>query len=119
MNQKSSPRVQEEKSSLQRMSEIATVLGLVFLFFLVFSYWSKLPDSIPSHYNATGEPVSWSGKGTLLLLPFISLVLYIGLTVLSRIPHLYNFPWKITDENRERQFYLAQMLVLGLKTEII
>lgn len=119
MNQNSTTRVHEDKSTLQRMLEIAAILGLIFLFFLVIGYWSKLPDSIPSHYNAAGEPDGWSGKGTLLLLPFISLAMYIGLTFLIRFPHLYNFPWKITEENRERQFYLAQMLIIGLKTEII
>jgi len=119
MIQQTPKRVQEDKTSLQRMLEIAAVLGLIFLFFLVFAYWSKLPNSIPSHYNAAGEPDGWSGKGTLLLLPIISLVLYFGLSTLTRFPHLYNFPWKITEENMERQFYLAQMMILSLKAEII
>jgi hypothetical protein len=119
MNQKSPLRVQEDKSTLQRMLEIAAIFGIVFLFFVVFWYWAKLPDSIPSHYNAAGEPDDWSGKGTLIILPLISLFLYFGLSTLARFPHHYNFPWKITEENQERQFYLAQMLVLGLKTEII
>lgn len=119
MNQNISPRVQEDKSSFERTLRIASMVGVVFLFFLVVVYWTQLPDSIPSHYNAAGKPDSWSGKGSLLILPTVGLVIYIGLSILTRFPHLYNFPWKITEENKERQFHLAQMLVLSLKTESI
>jgi hypothetical protein len=119
MNQNISSRVQKDKSSFERTLRIASIVGVVFLFFLVVVYWSQLPDSIPIHYNAAGKPDSWSGKWSLLILPIIGLVLYIGLSILTRFPHLYNFPWKITEENKERQFHLAQMLVLSIKTESI
>jgi len=119
MNQNISPIIQEDKSSFERTLRIASIVGVLSLFFLTVVYWSQLPDSIPSHYNAAGEPDSWSGKGSLLILPIVGLVIYIGLSILTRFPHLYNFPWKITEENKERQFHLAQMLVLSLKTEII
>lgn len=117
MNQNISRRIQEDKSTFERTLRIASLVGVVFLFFLVVVYWSHLPDSIPIHYNAAGKPDSWSGKWSLLILPIVCLVIYIGLSILTRFPHLYNFPWKITEENKERQFHLAQMLVLSIKTE--
>jgi len=119
MNQNISSRVQKDKSSFERTLRIVSIVGVVFLFFLVVVYWSQLPDSIPIHYNAAGKPDSWSGKWSLLIMPTVGLVLYIGLSILTGFPHLYNFPWKITEINKERQFHLAQMLVLSIKTEIV
>jgi len=46
-------------------------------------------------------------------------VLYTGLTVLSRYPHIYNYAWPITLQNAATQYRLARQMVIVLKTEIV
>lgn len=89
------------------------------MLYAVFESWEILPDTIPIHYNASGEPDAWGSKFSLVFLPCITIVLYGSLTILGRYPHIFNFPWKITEQNAERQYILAKQLLSWLKAEVI
>lgn len=45
--------------------------------------------------------------------------LYILLTVVSKFPHTFNFPWAITEENAERQYQIGRAMIGSLKTELV
>jgi len=45
-------------------------------------------------------------------------VLYIAMFILSRYPHLYNYPWEITEDNAEIQYRMASAFMNGLATGI-
>jgi hypothetical protein len=53
------------------------------------------------------------------VLPIIGLALYLGLSVLTRFPHRYNYPWPITPDNAERQYRLARVFLTVLKAELV
>jgi uncharacterized membrane protein len=118
---KTSPRpvLQIPKSSLEIGLEAAAALGMLTMFYVTIKSWPLLPETIPHHFGASGKPDAWGSKWTLWLLPGISLVLYIGLTVLSRYPHIYNYPWPITEKNAAAQYHLARTLIAALKAEIV
>lgn len=107
------------RSSFEVSLDIFGAMGLLFMVGMIVFYWSSLPEQIPSHYRVSGRPDAWSGKNILLVLPIISAALYIGLTVLSRYPQIYNYPWPITVENAPRQYRLARQMVIVLKTAIV
>ena len=111
-----------EKTKLEiptlRFEIILQVLsGLIILYisFLIVIRYGDLPDTIPTHYNALGEVDEWGRKSTILLLYGVSLVMYIGLTVLERYPQLYNYPVQITEKNIRIQYLLARILITSLK----
>jgi uncharacterized membrane protein len=52
-------------------------------------------------------------------LPGLAVVVYIGLTILSKYPHAFNYPVEITESNAQRQYVNARMLVSWLKVEIV
>lgn len=106
-------------SSTERFFETAAILGVIVGFGLLISYWSALPDSVPRHFGLDGRPDAYGGKDILLLLPITGLIFYLGLTVLGRFPHVLNYPWKITSMNAYRQYYLARLLIVSLKAEMI
>jgi hypothetical protein len=54
-----------------------------------------------------------------LTLPLVSIGLVVLLTVLSRFPHLYNYPWPITAENAPHQYALARLLLRWMTLEIV
>lgn len=89
------------------------VLG--FLWWIVLSKYSQLPDIIPTHYNLAGEVDNTGSKSSLFILPLITTVLYIALTILNRYPHIFNYPGKITPENAYRQYANAVFLVRMVK----
>ncbi len=118
---KPSPRpvLQIPKSSLEIGLETAAALGILTMLYVTIKSWPLLPQTIPHHFGVSGRPDAWGGKWTLWLLPGISLVLYVGLTILSRHPHIYNYPWPLTEQNAAAQYHIARTLLGALKTEIV
>ncbi len=113
------PVLQWPKSSLEIGLETAAALGLLTMLYAIIKYWPLLPETIPHHFDVSGKSDAWGGKWILWLLPGISLAIYIGLTVLSQYPHIYNYPWPITEQNAAAQYHLARTLIGALKTGIV
>lgn len=86
--------------------------------FILFNY-AGLPDSIPIHYNGSGQADGFGGKGHLLMLPIVSTVLYAVLSLLNRYLHLLNYPVHITRENALKQYTLAGRLLRYLKCVVV
>ncbi len=77
--------------------------------------WVSIPDKIPGHYNAVGEIDRWGNKAELLILPVISWITYIGLSIVERFPSMWNTGVKITVENRERIYAIILNMIVTLK----
>ncbi len=107
------------RSQMEAVLEIATAIGILFWAFVLMQSWSSLPDSIPSHFGPSGKPDAWSNKGTMLVLPIMGIISYIGLTVLTRYPHIYSYPWRITEQNAKRQYQLGRSLLRCIKMEVV
>ncbi|HTJ29609.1 MAG TPA: DUF1648 domain-containing protein [Acidobacteriaceae bacterium] len=78
-----------------------------------------LPTRIPTHFNLAGEPTTWGNPRMLLLLPLISLALYVLMTMLSRRPASFNYPAPVTAQNRKRLHRLAIEMLAWLKAEVL
>jgi uncharacterized membrane protein len=81
------------------LSILLLLINIVFIVTTILYYNHTL---IPLHYNIMGEVDSWSSNPIFLfLLPTLSILCYIGLTFLQTKPHIFNFPQKVTEENRD------------------
>ena len=63
--------------------EFVVIFLIFWSFYLVITAYPDLPDKIPTHFNARGEPDAWSSKTwiNLLILPIGQIGLYILITV--------------------------------------
>ena len=95
--------------------DIASLASLFFLIALPFLYYADLPDTIPIHYGADGKADGYGSILTIFLLPAIGTLLFAGLTMLNKYPHLFNYPHEITEENKERSYRSAQKMISALK----
>ncbi len=77
-----------------------------------------LPDQIALHFDLSGNVTRYGDKDTILFLPLITTVLLVGLTILNRYPHIFNYPYPITPMNAERQYRAATRLLRWLKVLI-
>ncbi|WP_404988593.1 DUF1648 domain-containing protein [Clostridium culturomicium] len=48
----------------QKLLEILSLIVMVSCIIYICTSWSTLPDTLPSHFNALGQPDDWSGKAT-------------------------------------------------------
>jgi uncharacterized membrane protein len=113
------PRVKPELTPADWMLEAVALITMVSLIGFIAYNYPKLPDIIPTHFNAAGNADDHGGKGSILFLPGIAVFIYILMTLINLVPHTFNFPGKITPQNALRQYTLATRLVRYLKTVLL
>lgn len=79
----------------------------------------KLPERIPLHFDAAGNPNGWGSPALLLLLPSVAVINYLLLTVVTKFPSAFNYPVRVTVANRLRLQGLALDMIAWLKAEIV
>ncbi|MEO9966584.1 MAG: DUF1648 domain-containing protein [Reichenbachiella sp.] len=96
---------------------IIEIIGAVFIILMIgwpLYFFNELPDAIPRHFNAAGEPDRFSQKNTIWSMPALGLFSYISMFILNKFPHIFNYPKEITEENAERQYRIATKLIRTL-----
>jgi uncharacterized membrane protein len=113
------PVLDVPKTSTERLHDtVALVVILASLAYFIWQ-WTALPATVPIHFNARGEADGWGSKTVLLLLPTLMLVLYIGLSLLRKIPHHFNYLKPITEANAVYQYRTSIQMLSWLKLEIV
>ncbi|MBM2814755.1 MAG: hypothetical protein HW421_1517 [Ignavibacteria bacterium] len=113
------PKIEIILSESDRLVETLARVSLIILWGLTIYYYRLLPDTIPIHFNAAGNPDDYGTKLTIFLLPLIGTILFIGLTILNKYPHKFNYPVEITPDNLLKQYTVATKLIRFLKLIII
>ena len=54
----------------RKLHKISLVLG-AFTIVLPLAFWNRIPEQLPSHFNAAGEVDQWSDKASLILVCFV------------------------------------------------
>lgn len=54
--------------------------------------WGSLAGKIPTHYDAAGQPTSYGGPETLLVLLVMGWMMLVMFTVISFFPSIWNVP---------------------------
>jgi len=110
------------KETMRRILEYVSLPGLALLFYLTWRAFhgpNPLPDRIPTHFDLSGNPDGWGSPSVLLVLPVIALVLYLVITLVARFPSVFNYPVRVTEENRARLEELALTMIAWLKVELV
>lgn len=102
-------------SGADRAIEIAALLAVILVLAILAAYWPRLPENVPTKFSLDGQIQGWGSRSLLLIVPLVALVLWIGLTMLGRYPHLYNYPVQITSENAERHYRLGRWMLATIK----
>jgi hypothetical protein len=106
---------------MRRNLEIVGLALLAILCWITFRALygpSRLPDRIPTHFDLAGNPNGWGSPAMLWLLPVMAVVIYGLITVVSFFPSAFNYPVRVTPENRPRLQALSLQMVAWLKVEL-
>ncbi len=118
-NKADRPVIRPEMMPVDWLFEALAFIGLVTMAGFLIYHFPRLPETIPSHFDGAGVPDEFSGRSTLWVLPGISLLLYILLSVMMRVPHQFNYSVKITRENAAIQYAMAMRLIRYLKAGLM
>lgn len=115
---KERPRLNLELTQADKSVEIIGWLLIFAIWGLTILSYQNLPDTIPTHYNGAGVADGFGDKWRIWTLPLIATVLFFGLTILNKFPHIFNYPTAITEENALKQYTNATRLIRYLKVII-
>jgi uncharacterized membrane protein len=113
------PKLKIPLSPTDKVFELLGWGALLALWVWTGTSYSSLPDSIPTHFSASGEADGFGRKASIVGLPVIATLLYIGLTLLNRVPHIFNFPTPVTQDNALRQYTNATRMIRYLKLILV
>ncbi|HHY81407.1 MAG TPA: DUF1648 domain-containing protein [Clostridiales bacterium] len=99
--------------------EISCLLCLAGTIIYLAAVWKDIPDKIPGHYNAIGEVDRIVSKGSLIVLPVISWIMYAGMTAITRFPQIWNTGVSVTEENKEKVYRTLKDMMGTLKLLLI
>ena len=113
------PKIKLIPTSADKLVELLGWIMLLAIWGWTFTHYSTLPDTIPTHFNATGEADGFGSKASIIGLPVIATLLFIGLTILNRYPHIFNYPSPVTQDNALRLYTLATRMLRYLKLVLV
>ncbi len=119
MNPEERPKLKIQLTPTDQVLELLGWGVLLALWVWTGTSYSSLPDIIPTHFNAAGEADGFGRKESIVGLPLIATLLYIGLTLLNRFPHSFNFPTPITPDNALKQYTNATRMIRYLKLILV
>ncbi len=104
-----------ERNALDVLEAIVSLSCLVGVSLYLILAWSTIPAQIPAHYNAAGEVNRWGSKSELIILPIISWVIYGMITLIERLPQVWNTGIRVTEENRAVVYRLLKNMIACVK----
>jgi len=81
--------------------------------------WGSIPDQIPGHFGGDGQITRYGSKGELFIPQVIIWILFGGLTLVERLPQLWNTGVKVTEENKFRVYGTIKSLLGTVKLIIV
>jgi uncharacterized membrane protein len=113
------PKIKLVLTFTEKAMELLGWIFILAIWAFTITHYTKLPETIPIHYNFAGQADGFGKKVTILILPFIATILFIGMTILNKFPHIFNYPTKITADNALKQYKNATQIIRYLKLIII
>ncbi|MDE3201463.1 MAG: hypothetical protein KGN79_11145 [Acidobacteriota bacterium] len=106
------------------MRKSLEAISVVVLGYLVWITWSalagpnRLTGPVPIHYDAAGHVTAWGAPTGLMLLPVVAVMLYLGMTVVSRFPSSFNFPVRVLPSVRSAVEDITLDMIAWVKLEL-
>jgi hypothetical protein len=113
------PRIKLQLNQTDKVLEIIGWISVFGIWALPLINYFDLPEIIPIHFNGAGKADRFGNKTHIFVLPIISSLLFIGLTILNKRPHVFNYPGQITKENAVHQYTYATRMMRVLKLVIV
>jgi uncharacterized membrane protein len=109
------PKIKLKLTITDIVIEIFGWISVLLIWILTISNYNALPDVIPTHYNLSGNVDRIDEKSNILILPIIATILFAGLSILNKFPHIFNYSIKITSENALKQYSISTRIIRYLK----
>lgn len=108
---KNQPKLDIPTSTLERIFDFTAILFACCALLLAYTQFGSLPEQIPTHINAQGDVDNFGSKSSIFLLPALAIFMAIGMAILARFPHKFNYLAKITPENAAFEYQRSRFIM--------
>jgi len=112
------PLVKTQITKAGYILETTSALALIATWIISVVAYNLLPDNVPIHYGMNGKADNWGSKINIFVIPFISMVLIFGISILNKFPHKFNYPVKVTDENAQKLYFKGTQAMRIIKVSV-
>lgn len=107
-----------EKTVFEIFFDWLGILSFAAIMIYLLIQWSSIPSTVPIHFNVSGEADGWGPKWMLFLLPFVGIILWVGMYFLEKQPQIHNY-LNLREDNIRAQYKNSQFLVNVMKNEVL
>lgn len=107
---------------MRKLAEAMAVAAFAVLAWLTWAALygpNRLPDSVPTHFDAAGNANGWGSPSGMILIPVFAAGLYLILTVVARFPAAFHYPVRTTPINLPRMQAITLGMVSWIKAELV
>ena len=106
-------------NKLDTIAEVFCMILLIVTTLYTIYMYIQLPEKIPIHYNAAGVIDRYGNKLEIFILLIVTWVMYIGLSLVTRVQQFWNTGVSVTAENKDRVYRILKNMLKIIKMEII
>jgi len=110
------PKIKIDLTTTDKVFDILSCVAIVTIWVLTIANYSKLPDTIATHFNALGKADGFGGKTTILTLPIVATVLFFVMTILNVS---LKYPKNLTMDNALQRYTIATRMIRYFKLAIV
>lgn len=109
-----------ERSAYDTISDVVSLVCIIGVILYLILTWDKIPNKIPGHYNGAGEIDKITSKSSLIVLPIVTIIMYLFLFIIENIPQIWNTGGvKITEKNKALVYRTTKNLLVSIKMIIV
>lgn len=106
-------------NKLDTIAEVFCMILLIVTTLYTIYMYIQLPEKIPIHYDVAGVIDRYGNKTEIFILLIITWFMYIGLSLVTRVPQFWNTGVSVTAENKDRVYRILKNMLKIIKMEII
>lgn len=106
------PKISIPKTRSEWVWDIVGYSFFIGSIILLIVFWSNIPETVPAHFNASGEIDRWGSKWELFIFPIIGVLTCLFMQLFEKHPEWHNYPERLNESNA-KQFYLLSRKMLN------
>jgi uncharacterized membrane protein len=106
---------------MRKTLELAGLAALAILCWLTWSALNgpnRLPDRVPTHFDAAGNANAWGSPAGMVVLPVIAGGLYLAMSIVARFPDAFHYPVRVTPQTIAGLQAVTLSMVAWIKVEL-
>ncbi|MCF8293035.1 MAG: DUF1648 domain-containing protein [Chitinophagaceae bacterium] len=113
------PTLKLELTLIDKAIEVVGFIVLIAMWVWTILNFSRLPETIPIHYDSSGQVNNYGNKGMIFMLPIIATILFVSMKILNNFPQIHKYPVNITILNAKEQYTNSTRMVRFINVAMV